>query len=396
MSNKWNEAKAKSYSEAFTNLLCEKFFQSQSKISGAEILKFTEVKQLNMLIVRELYEKWQQETAKVRSPYFDFENVEVQKAFQEFQNILSRYISVGKEQFSDLLQKAVYDTLELHMNTKGYFEQLMRGLPSFKLTEDWLKVNGKYYISHSWILAELLSRKGGLPVVYANQAIEWVREIVEEHNPNMPNQDLEQLNQILSINWNESSPRATSFFDEALEIPLPHVPKVERSSPAKEEIKEQYVAPVSAKQHEPVQEPQPEVNRIAETGAVAIAAKTEIATEKKVKEPRSLNDKLLGSQATLNEKIIKEARVSLSDNHSKGKIESIRSSISLNQRFLFINNLFGGNVQAFTGALDEIEAKVNFGEAKETMIKKYLPTYKWDITSPEAEEFFEILKRRFS
>jgi hypothetical protein len=87
---------------------------------------------------------------------------------------------------------------------------------------------------------------------------------------------------------------------------------------------------------------------------------------------------------------------SLSDFHQKRKIDSIKGNISLNQKFLFINNLFGSDSNVFNGAIEELENCSNFSEAKEQMIKKYLPKYKWDLNSPEAEEFFDILKRRFN
>ena len=78
------------------------------------------------------------------------------------------------------------------------------------------------------------------------------------------------------------------------------------------------------------------------------------------------------------------------------KIEDINHAISLNQRFLFINNLFNGNGEAFRAAIQELGVCQNFPEAKEILLKKYVPKYFWDITSAEAEEFFDIVRRRFN
>ncbi|MCU0326921.1 MAG: hypothetical protein MUF45_17050 [Spirosomaceae bacterium] len=54
------------------------------------------------------------------------------------------------------------------------------------------------------------------------------------------------------------------------------------------------------------------------------------------------------------------------------------------------------NIQAFNHALEELELCKDFGEAKELLLKKYVPKYLWDITSAEAEEFIDIIKRRFN
>ena len=100
---------------------------------------------------------------------------------------------------------------------------------------------------------------------------------------------------------------------------------------------------------------------------------------------------------TLNESMqLNSDSSSLSDFHQKRKIDSIKGNISLNQKFLFINNLFGSDSSVFNAAIDELESCNSFSEAKEQMIKKYMPNYKWDLNSPEAEEFFDILKRRFN
>ncbi|MBK9511549.1 MAG: hypothetical protein IPO04_19930 [Cytophagaceae bacterium] len=80
----------------------------------------------------------------------------------------------------------------------------------------------------------------------------------------------------------------------------------------------------------------------------------------------------------------------------KKKIENIRGNISLNQKFLFINNLFGGNSQIFNQAIDELEVCGSFQEAKDQMLKKYMPQFKWNLNNPETEEFLDLLKRRYN
>jgi hypothetical protein len=102
-------------------------------------------------------------------------------------------------------------------------------------------------------------------------------------------------------------------------------------------------------------------------------------------------------KVTLHESMqLGNANSSLSDFHQKRKIDTIKGNISLNQKFLFINNLFGSDAEVFDNAVKELEACNSFSEAKDQMLKNYLPKYKWDLNSPEAEEFFDLLKRRFN
>ena len=52
MTNKWNTAEIKNYSNAFSKTICEEFYMAKETISGAEILSLTEVKQLNLFILK--------------------------------------------------------------------------------------------------------------------------------------------------------------------------------------------------------------------------------------------------------------------------------------------------------------------------------------------------------
>ncbi len=384
MTYKWNLAEAQQYAKNFSQLICDEYFKDHQTITGSDILKLTEIKQLNLMVVRCMYEKWQEESKRLQSPFFDYDNEEVKKAYTDFMNILSRYISVKRDHFEPHLGQAVKATLFLNADPKAFFEEQMRNLPDFKLTAEWLQRNGRYFSSYAWVLKELLDRLNGLPFVYANQAIDWIKDIFENNKQDKDNKDLEAFDKILRLNKETiEAPAPASFFDlpfETIEKPV----QIARSVP--EEVNS-------------FNEVLPENEIILPvTNPVIVAIEEEIPVFDKQEEKinaYSLNDKHLGTNSTLNDKLPVET-ATLQDKHSKAKIDNIRSAISLNQRFLFINNLFGGDVQTFSQALDELETCGSFASAKEQMVKKYLPKYKWNISSAEAEEFFDILKRKFN
>lgn len=375
MTYKWNLQEAENYSNSFSALICTEFFKQKQKITGGEILGLTEMKQLNLFAVKNLYTKWQDENTKLKSPYFDYEQPEVAQALTEFMNVLSRHISVNRENFQPLLEKSVLNTLQLYLDPLGFFENLMRDLPEFKLTASWLKENGRYFKSYSWVLVELLDRLNGLPFVYANQATDWIKDILKSDKLEENHDEIKDFDNILSLPFQSGNLNAEvveqktgSFFDFGIDNVAP---KVYVETPTKPSTPA-YVAP------EPVIIPEVKVPEPVFAEPAPIYKET-LAVEKK-----TINDSNISTGD------------SLLDYHQRTKIESIRAAISLNQRFLFINNLFGGNVQAFSSAVDELESCKTFTDAKEQMIKSYLPKYKWDLKSPEAEEFFDILKRRFN
>ncbi len=390
MTYKWNTSEAEVYAKNFSSLICNEYFKEANLIHGNDILKLTEIRQLNLFIVANLYEKWQDETKRLKSPFFNFEHEEVKKALAEFMNVLSRHIAVEKESFEPTLAAAVKQTLHLNASPLSYFEEQMRNLPDFKLTTAWLHSNGKYYMHHSWLLKELLDRLNGLPFVYANQAIDWVREIFNANPNKIEGKDLEAFDKIMPLISASSATipaskiineeNKISFFDAAFQQydePQPTtIPVINQEAPPALLVEPTPVAqPIEEKILVKTPQPSPELNTFS--GNI------------------SLNDKHHGATSTLNDRIVNE-NGTLQEKHAKSKIESIRSAISLNQRFLFINNLFGGDVQTFSQALNELEECPSFAAAKEQMVKVYLPKYKWNISSAEAEEFFDILKRRYN
>ncbi|NBA87990.1 hypothetical protein GVN16_19625 [Emticicia sp. CRIBPO] len=394
MTYKWNLQEAENYAKAFAALLSDEYFKNKLTINGGEILNLTESKQLNLLTIRELYDKWQTETERLKSPYFDFEQSEVKQALADFMNVLSRFILVNKDNFIPLLTKSTKKTLELYISPVSFFENLMRDLPDFKLTSEWLKNNGRFFKDYGWVLSEMLNRLSGLQFVYANQAIDWVKEIITDDKIENHEKALRDFSQILPLPFGfGSTPTAapakkgSSFFDTDFSNDIPKMQ--EQAAALPEPVFREFPKIEPA---EPVRKSADVVEVVAEKSVTETFAPTQPPVEQR------LNEKLTNESKTINESLTEGQNhgASLSDFHQKRKIESISGSISLNQRFLFINNLFEGKYEVFNQAVNELEACSSFTEAKEQMLRNYMPKFKWDLRSAEAEEFFDILKRRFN
>lgn len=411
MSNKLNLSAVERYSKAYATKVCDDFFAQNSNITGKQILSVCNIQQVNMLTIKALFEKWQADTQRLRSPYFDFNADEVQQALKNFMNTVSQYISVKREHFEPLLVDSVGETLVLLLEPQTFYKELMRDLPSFKFSQENIGPLTKYILINKDILPKLAQKLNGQEFVFANQAMTWLEEMpLSAENPDeylakfaeiveIPEELVPRKNNVQSINNQANS----SFFDfeiptQATPTPQPKIepvverivevaPVVERvfvAEPIAQPIIEKPIERVEIKP-EPVQVYQQKVDSISE----AIAEKT----SPKESELR-LNEKLASEQKSLNDQA--KSSKSVSDYHQNSRIEGITGAISLNQRFLFTNNLFGGNIQAFSHALEELELCKDFGEAKELILKKYVPRYLWDITGAEAEEFIEIVKRRFN
>lgn len=379
MTNKWNHSEITNTSQAFTEVVCEEYFKANENINGGEIISLTEVKQLNLFILKELFEKWQSEILRLKSPYFNYAEPEIQKALEEFMNILSRHILIDKSNFKGILDSAAKKTIGLFTDPKSYFVEEMRNLPDFKLTADWLTKNGKFFKDYNWVLRDLLTKLNGISFIYANEAIDFINQFFDD---NKIEDHSKELSDIAKIAGEHHAPAAVnnpyqSFFDSIEEYKQTK-PQMVQKEPAPVVHEAQVI-----EKDEPITEMRlTQVQEKIETVIIENPVTKTIEKETTVTLHESMQ---LSSDSS-----------SLSDFHQKRKIDSIKGNISLNQKFLFINNLFGSDSSVFNAAIDELESCNSFSEAKEQMIKKFMPNYKWDLNSPEAEEFFDILKRRFN
>jgi hypothetical protein len=374
MSYKWNEVEIKKYSRAFANKVSEEFFKTSESISGSEIINLTEIKQLNLFVLKELFVKWHLEVTKLKSPYFNYDEASVKIALGDFMNILSRHISVNKENFNSLLNVATFQTLLLFTDPKLYFNEQMRNLPEFRLTHDWLNSNGKFFKDYNWVLKELLNKLNGVSFVYANDAIVYINDFFNEFKVEDHSSQISIIAKIAGLDESKEVKvdSYASFFDSIEEY------KNTSSAVADKRI----ITKVGISD-----EPKSEVK----LGVIQEKEET-IIFDNHLAKPKEKESKV-----TLHESMqLGNANSSLSDFHQKRKIDTIKGNISLNQKFLFINNLFGSDAEVFDNAVKELESCNSFSEAKDQMLKNYLPRYNWDLNSPEAEEFFDLLKRRFN
>ena len=63
MQDKYSLAKCEQYGRRLASRLCQQYFgpQPDATLDGPALLKFTPVRQLNLLVLRQLLDRWQQE-----------------------------------------------------------------------------------------------------------------------------------------------------------------------------------------------------------------------------------------------------------------------------------------------------------------------------------------------
>jgi len=97
---------------------------------------------------------------------------------------------------------------------------------------------------------------------------------------------------------------------------------------------------------------------------------------------------------SINETLYEDVET-LADAHEKQGIEGIKKNITINQRFMFVNELFRGDTEEFESVVNFLDNCKNKKEALDFIELNYVKGKDWDVESEEYEEFIHIINRRF-
>ncbi|HVZ96130.1 MAG TPA: hypothetical protein VG847_04595 [Chitinophagaceae bacterium] len=100
--------------------------------------------------------------------------------------------------------------------------------------------------------------------------------------------------------------------------------------------------------------------------------------------PGELNDKL------------KEVKTELSDKLGEAPIKDLRKAIGVNDRFVFINELFRGDEAMYERCIKTIQNFTIFAEAEYWIKRELKVKIGWHDNHPVVKQFDQLVKRRFA
>jgi hypothetical protein len=351
--SKINAVALQQYSQSYSAKICDDFFKNNSAASGQQILKLTNIPQVNMFVVSSIFEKWKADAQSFRSPYFNFESDTVKSAMQIFMNTVSQQITVKREHLEPLLTNATKNAIALLIDPKDYFNDIFRNQPDFILTSDVVAQLQKYTKFHTLIMQHIAAKMASQDFVYVNQAITWLDEAISKNN-----EKPEDVN-----HWITEFSKKVPFDINQI------VKKTHEDLPMKA------ATAVNNEQSffDSITDPQ----KIVEVPIQREVDKAETATEE------TLNDSFRTEQENLAEQLQNQS------------ISNIPDNIPLNQRFMFISQLFGGSMIAYEKMIVELEQAGSYEAARELVTYNYPNQYGWDASSDAVSQLIEVLKRRF-
>lgn len=120
----------------------------------------------------------------------------------------------------------------------------------------------------------------------------------------------------------------------------------------------------------------------------------EIPTFSQYNVVKELNE-IMGRQESLNDKL-KENRTEVMHAIKDTPIRDLRKAIGINDRFVFINELFRGDEPMYERSIKTINSFTVYPEAEYWMNRELKIKLGWDDTRENVKHFYQLVKRRFS
>ncbi len=335
METQINSNELKSYCRDVAEILIKKNLNSES-LNGNQVIGFSGLDQVDRFILKEVFKSWEVQMEQSKSPYFDFEHPEVNSAFKEFANKLSFHIRIPKSKLSEILEKAIEQTLVFFFFPDHYLSQSYGGSGNAAFQRE-----KKYHVFYS---SELDTLTGGLK---AGKQVEDV---------------------LSGIEFGEEDQSGIVPLETIKELDLEKIFQVERSQIEKSEEQEFVEQEVAAEEpvfQEVVEEQQPASEPVQ--GKVF----------EKFEKETNLHEKFAGNN-TKSE-----------DDQEEGYDPMDLRNLGLNEKLYFSKSFFGGNKFQFEEFLQKILNSDSLHQAREKFNAD-------DNIQLEGKEGMEARKRFFS
>jgi hypothetical protein len=134
---------------------------------------------------------------------------------------------------------------------------------------------------------------------------------------------------------------------------------------------------------------QPATSSIASTPASPAAAEAKVLA-------KELNDAIAPTAATSLNESLKTAKTELADTLTGSPIKDLKKAIGVNDKFLFINELFRGDEAMYERSLKTINNFNVFQEAEYWIVRELKIKLAWEDSKETTKHFFQLVRRRFA
>lgn len=382
MNDKYSPAKCAQYGRRLAARLCEQHFSAPAAVAldGPALLKFTPVRQVNLLVLRQLLTQWQAESARLRSPYFNFEAAPVQEALAQLMNTLSRHIRLERAALEPLLAQATADALGIATDPAVAAQRLLFG-GTGPHTAASLHDNLRYFDLEKEFFQGFVDSLPDATEGFANDFLRHRFELYHAANYKAHQsvqrfvETLSALLPLTTADLLEDGPVATSPT-----APTPPQPKPEPVA-----------VPLTTNLAPSLMGPAPSATQPIVSSTTTFSAPPGPTVP--------LYEKLKASQSdapALADTLRAHAAPARTADHISPKVETLRAAISINQRFSFINELFNGENMEYHAAIQHLDSLPTAEQARAYITTDLASRYDWSRREEHVGKLLKLIDRKFA
>jgi len=108
-----------------------------------------------------------------------------------------------------------------------------------------------------------------------------------------------------------------------------------------------------------------------------------------------INEKLLPENHDLNDRL-KENKTEVASFLQASPVKDLKKAIGINDRYLFINELFRGDEDRYERSIKTINGFSIYAEAEYWIQRELIVKIGWNENAENVQTFIQLVKRRFS
>ncbi|WP_026351309.1 hypothetical protein [Hymenobacter aerophilus] len=388
MNTKYSHAQREQYGRLLAARLCDQHFGARptATLDGPAVLRFTPIRQVNLFVVQALLGKWTAEMAQLRSAYFDFEDADVRQALTQFMNVLSRRIRLSRPTYEPLLAQAIADTLAGALDPTDTLAAKLLPAEAGLRTPEQLREGLRYLDTNKALFEGFIDALPAGQEQPRDYLISHFRQHLENHSGQVAPVTalVAQFNELLPLTETDLREPAPTAAAATPAQPAPAATPV-APTPTPVAVAAAPAAPVAPVA--PVAPAEP-ITKAPATAAGPETAGAAVPLYAKLKAEQSgapsLSDTLRAADrgTTLAEK--------------PPHVESLREAISINQRFSFINELFGGENMRYHAAIQHLDTLPDAVAAKRYVTENLAAEQQWVRKDEHVNKLLRLIDRKFS
>jgi len=208
----------KKYSQSLYPKIINPKMKNKEVFEGKDILEYTNTNQINLFILKRIFDNWKRNHQLNKSPFFNYDNEELKSQLEKYMIILSKNILLNIKQIKSLTVNSIEDFILISLKPYKFFRDEFKKIDN-QINIKRLLERKKYYVINQEIFIRLINLIKQLNKTWVKR-IEILNVINKIENEKIQLKDYEEkLIKLLEIDHAKINHLTNSLNEQDLDTP---------------------------------------------------------------------------------------------------------------------------------------------------------------------------------